>query len=235
MNVKKNLLCLITTLFAIFIGPNITILLLIGAYYVCIAIVYVVINMIYESRYMICRRKAKQMQILVNVALKDKLLEVIKLHDWLNKEGFILRVKDNGSLYLQNKTTKIDYYHSFNVKLFITALEKGNEEYLIYEDDEMLKDRLEKYLDFLTRKYRELIERDYALMGSNRSIIKSNRSHGINSHIFWDICIRIQGYVFLAIGLISISEENFPNIFKFTTFVTYLLIETYEKRAQEVS
>lgn len=225
MHIKRDILIFSTIIFAIVIGPVIKIIFIVGLYYLFGAIIYIVTNLIYESRYMSYRRQIKKAEKLIDNTLSTSPAQIKELDNWLKKEGFVLRINDIGCLYLQSKTTRVDFFQILKERLSIRSIQFDNKEYLVYDEDEVLKIRLEDYLSYMTSRNQRIIEAEEKSNTLKINLFNNNKERGWNLANFWAISGRIQGYLFLLIGLMNIDEEITPNVAKFFIFIGYFVLE----------
>jgi len=220
MSVKRNLLSFLVILFAIFIGPTSKVILLLGLYYILVAIVYISIGKIYDSSHTTPKRNTKRIRKILQCN-QDYPDAINRMKTWLLREGFKHKMSSYNTIYLQSKTVRIEYYAGFGASITITPVRSKDRDHLIYEQDEELQKRLKKYLSYLLGVNKEIIdfEEKYKVSDSSKKSIEQITSN------FLEACVRIQGYIFVIVILLHIPEDYCATFYKIVVFFSYLTLE----------
>lgn len=223
--IKRNILSTLMIGFAMLTSGYGIILCSVGIYYILITLVVIGFTIFYESKISLKRREMKKVAKIINYKSSTTPLEVEAFGNWLKKEGFTLRMNTIGKLYLQSKTVEIRYYSTLEDKLSVSSIKPNDKDYTTYADNEELKMKLIDYLGFLTERNISLMASEGRFARLNANAVYHTSEKVAFSQETWNISIRLQGYIFLVIGLLNVPEENFPNIAKFMIIGFYFIIE----------
>lgn len=206
---RKYIASFLCTILALIVGPSSIMIACIAFYYIASIIIYIITSVSMDGSH--DKRKMKRRLTLVQgiiVGTSPKMPDYfIKLNNWLLKEGFSVKVKQlGGALYISSKTVHIDFFPTLNQKISIRCAKDNNDDYLIYNEDQELKLRLEDYLDYLTaeadKAHRKI--KSFELL-NNGTLISQKYSFGEK---YWHVFIRLQGYIFLILAMLNFQPNN---------------------------
>lgn len=133
---------------------------------------------------------------------------------WLKEEGFKLEYNLYAHIYLRNDIAKVRYFPA--AKREIEIVQEGpTARYKIYDDDIELKIRILYYLKYINNKYDKVKKKDLdsiSIGGKEFTFIE----------FYYTLLLRIQGYLFLILGICSIYA---PIEVKIVLFIVYSIIE----------
>lgn len=220
---KRTLLCFFVFIvyMLVNIGNSIAVFTNI-AYFIIGGICYVTFGLMYHSHYVISLKKRRRIKKILRTDM-DKTRPLIRfLNGWLKREGFKVRVNNYGNIYLENKIAIIQYFPSLKQKISVKPKNRALE-YLMYDEDEELKESIERYMDYILYKSKdyETKAKSYNIGGLSEPF-KYEESF---TSMFGKALSRVYGYVFLSAALYDMSYEFFPTTCKICVIILYFIIE----------
>lgn len=225
MPVKKYVFACLPVVAGMFLNTYLTSFYLF-IYYILIIIAYVVLGVWYEPGLFGHRKRVKKAKLLITSKTYLFPDSMTKVKNWLDVEGFKLKSNEGGFLYLKSKTTEIKYYPTLHERLNIIPIKYNSKEFLIYKEDEELKIRLEQYLYYISQEEEKLRKQAGRFSTLNKEAMYPTYDMEEKMKRFWRISIKMQGYIFLFILLLDISDDSIfsYNIVRLFMFLIYMVI-----------
>lgn len=225
LNKIKSLLPIITVIFCCIAYSWPGTLTTVGTYYIFTYILAYIIGVVYDVRIsgvVKRKRRSKSNTNLLTSSIPENLLE---FSNWLSNEKFVLKYSSDNTLFLQSKIAIVRYNPGLRQKVQIAPSKINDKRYLVYSENDEIKIKFEDYLKFIVERNQQLVEAESKHSIFERTAHSISNEKDVVIDKLWFLFSRLQGYLFLIIGLINLSENIVNNFCKSLIVVTYLVID----------